>query len=87
MVIPAVIGFYGSSESGKTTLIVKIIKRLIKNGYRVATIKKTDKILTIDKKGKDTWKHSQAGASITVLTSKDKTDIMIYNKITLWICF
>jgi molybdopterin-guanine dinucleotide biosynthesis protein B len=83
MVIPAVIGFYGSSESGKTTLIVKTIKRLLDNGYSVATIKKTDKILSIDKKGKDTWRHSHAGASITALISKNKTDIMIYKKIKI----
>ena len=38
-----VIGFYGKSDSGKTSLIEKIIKRLNSKGLKVATIKSTDK--------------------------------------------
>ena len=73
----AVIGFYGESKSGKTTLIVKIIEQLTKDGLNVATIKKTDKNIEIDTKGKDTWKHHQAGASFVVLSSANNVDIMI----------
>ena len=72
-----VIGFYGSSDTGKTTIIVKLVKRLIKEGFKVATIKKTDKKIGIDVKGKDTWKHSQAGAKLVVLSSPSETDFII----------
>ena len=76
----AVIGFYGESKSGKTTLIVKIIKQLKKDGLTVATIKKTDKNIEVDKEGKDTWKHRQAGAALVVLSSANNTDIMMGKK-------
>ncbi|MCK5261670.1 MAG: molybdopterin-guanine dinucleotide biosynthesis protein B [Thermoplasmatales archaeon] len=74
---PAVFGFYGSSNTGKTTLIVKIIEKLTKEGYKVATIKKTDKKIDIDKKDKDTWKHGQAGARLVVLSSSHETDFIV----------
>jgi molybdopterin-guanine dinucleotide biosynthesis protein B len=83
MLAPAIIGFYGSSNSGKTTLIVKTVKYLVKNGYRIATIKKTDKNIPLDIEGKDTWLHGKAGASITVLSSNNSTDIMIYDKMEI----
>ncbi len=73
----AIIGFYGDSNSGKTTLIVKIIKQLVKEGYTVGTIKNTDKNIKIDTKGKDTWKHQHAGAKLVVLSSPYKTNLMI----------
>jgi len=76
----AVIGFYGESKSGKTTLIVKIIKQLKKDGLTVATIKKTDKNIEVDREGKDTWKHRQAGAALVVLSSANNTDIMMGKK-------
>ena len=72
-----IFGFYGSSNTGKTTLIVKIIEKLTKEGYKVATIKKTDKKIDIDKKGKDTWKHGQAGARLVVLSSSHETDFIV----------
>lgn len=74
---PAVFGFYGSSNTGKTTLILKIIEKLTKEGYKVATIKKTDKKIDIDKKDKDTWKHGQAGARLVVLSSSHETDFIV----------
>jgi molybdopterin-guanine dinucleotide biosynthesis protein B len=77
MSTPVVIGFYGSSNTGKTTLIVKLIEKLTNDGYKVATIKKTDKKIGIDEKAKDTWKHSQAGAKLVVLSSVSETDFIV----------
>ena len=76
----ALIGFYGESNTGKTTLIVKIVEHLVKDGYTVATIKNTDKNVKIDKEGKDTWKHQHAGAKLVALSSPYKTDLMIDKK-------
>jgi molybdopterin-guanine dinucleotide biosynthesis protein B len=73
----ALIGFYGKSNSGKTTLIIKIIEQLVKERYTVATIKNTDKNVKIDTEGKDTWKHQHAGAKLVALSSPYKTDLMI----------
>jgi molybdopterin-guanine dinucleotide biosynthesis protein B len=63
---PAVIGFYGESKTGKTTLIIEIIKRLTNEGLKVATVKITDKNIGIDTEGKDTWKYSKAGSELVV---------------------
>ncbi len=81
MSMDAVIGFYGDSKSGKTTLIIKIIEQLTKDGYNVATIKKTDRNVEIDTEGKDTWKHRHAGAKLVVLSSPYETDLMINKRI------
>jgi len=67
-VIP-VVAIVGESDSGKTTLIEKIIPELIRRGYRVATIKHHGHGFDLDHEGKDSWRHKQAGARVTVLAS------------------
>jgi len=73
----AVIGIYGKSNTGKTTLIVDIIKRLSNEGFKIASIKMTDKKIGIDIKGKDTWKHGEAGAKLVVFSSPNETDFLL----------
>ncbi len=73
----AVFGFYGESDSGKTSLIVKVIKRLSNEKLKVATVKISDKNIGMDTEGKDTWKHNQAGSLLTVLSSPIETDFII----------
>lgn len=73
----AVIGIYGKSDTGKTTLVVDIIKRLFNEGFKVASIKITDKKIEIDSKGKDTWKHGEAGAKLVVLSTPNETDFLL----------
>ena len=68
-----VIGICGYHNSGKTTLIEKLIKWLKNDGYKIATIKNIPKKFSIDTEGKDTWKHGQAGASVVVASSPDET--------------
>lgn len=74
---PAVFGFYGKSDTGKTTLIIDIIKHLTDEGFNVATVKLTDKNISIDTEGKDTWKHNKAGSKLTVLSSLSETDFLL----------
>lgn len=59
----------GRSNSGKTTLIEKLISELKQRGYRVATIKHNVHGFEIDHKGKDSWRHRAAGAQATVIAS------------------
>jgi molybdopterin-guanine dinucleotide biosynthesis protein B len=62
----------GSSESGKTTAIEALIKRLTKQGYTFASAKRIpEPKFTIDTEGKDTWRHANAGAT-TVLSVAPK---------------
>lgn len=74
---PKVFGFYGKSSSGKTRLLVDIIKRLTSDGLNVASIKISDKKLNLDTKGKDTWKHAKAGSKLVVFSSQVETDFLI----------
>ncbi|MBU2521058.1 MAG: molybdopterin-guanine dinucleotide biosynthesis protein B [Proteobacteria bacterium] len=67
-----IICIVGKSESGKTTLIEKLIPELKKRGYRIGSIKHACHRFDIDKKGKDSWRHRKAGADIVVIASTDK---------------
>jgi len=79
----AVFGIYGKSGSGKTKLIMDIIKRLTKERFKVACIKISDKKIRIDTKGKDTWNYAKSGSKLVVLSSKNETDFIIKNKVKL----
>jgi len=62
-----IIAVVGSRKSGKTTTVETIVRELAKKGYRTATVKHIhEPNFTIDAKGKDTWRHAQAGAHIIV---------------------
>jgi molybdopterin-guanine dinucleotide biosynthesis protein B len=67
--MPPIVSIVGNSKSGKTTLIEKLIRELKSRGYRVATVKHTADEVTLDKPGKDTWRHLQAGSEATILAS------------------
>ena len=62
----------GKSESGKTTLIEKLIAELKKLVYRIGSIKHACLSFDIDKKGKYSWRHRKAGSDIVVIASTDK---------------
>ena len=66
------VAFTGPSNSGKTTLIEKVAKELIRE-YKVAIIKNDPKDKAIfDIEGKDSFKFSQTGAEV-VVTSPTRT--------------
>jgi len=70
--MPPVVSIVGKSESGKTTLIEKLIRELKSRGYRVATIKHSPRESDFDEPGKDSWRHIQAGSDATAVSSPDK---------------
>ncbi len=59
----------GPSRSGKTTLMEALIKELSSRGYRVATIKHSHHTVELDQPGKDSWRHRQAGAILSIFAS------------------
>ena len=64
-----IVTFIGRSNSGKTTLLTKVIPCLKERGFRVASIKHSHHNVDIDKKGKDSWKHRDAGSETVILLS------------------
>lgn len=66
---PPIVSIVGNSRSGKTTFLEKLIPEITKRGFKVGTIKHDVHGFDIDKPGKDSWRHKQAGASTTVISS------------------
>ena len=64
MAVP-IVSVVGNSESGKTTLIEKLIPEIKKRGYRVGSVKHAREI-NVDK-GKDSQRHLTAGSEETIL--------------------
>ena len=67
-----IISIVGKSDSGKTTLIEKLVPELVRRGYRVATVKHDVHGFEVDREGKDSWRHKQAGAHTVVISSPQK---------------
>lgn len=68
-----VVNIVGSSSNvGKTYLLEGLIKELKVRGYSIATIKHDVHGFDIDKKGKDTYKHREAGSETVIISSKNR---------------
>lgn len=74
--MPPVVSIVGKSESGKTTLIEKLIPELKRRGYRVGVVKHAHHGFDMDRQGKDSYRHRQAGAD-TVMVAAPGTIAMI----------
>ena len=66
---PATFLVVGAHESGKTTLMVKLISGLVAEGLTVASIKHTDHEYETDLPGKDSSRHAEAGANPALLVA------------------
>lgn len=72
--LPLVMQLVGYSNSGKTTLLTKLIPLLEQKGLRVGVIKHDGgHDFEIDQPGKDTWRYREAGASLVAITSQTRT--------------
>lgn len=70
--MPPIVSIVGLSSVGKTTLLERLIPELKKRSYRVAIIKHDVHGFDMDKPGKDSWRFTQAGSDIMMLSSPDK---------------
>ncbi len=66
---PKVLGIIGWSGSGKTTLLVALVPLLRARGLTVSTIKHTHHGFDMDRPGKDTYRHREAGAHEVLVAS------------------
>jgi len=67
-----VISFVGRSDCGKTTYLEKLIRELKNRNYKVAILKHDVHGFEMDRPGKDTWRHAQAGADVVCISSPQK---------------
>jgi molybdopterin-guanine dinucleotide biosynthesis protein B len=72
-----IVSIVGKSDSGKTTLLEKVVKELRNRGHRIATIKHDAHSFEIDHEGKDSWRHKKAGANLTVISSPAKIALVM----------
>jgi len=80
---PLIFGVVGSSDSGKTELTCRLIEHFKGLGYKVASIKHTRGDFSIDSEGKDTWRHSEAGADLVVFSTPNESDLLLKRHLEL----
>ncbi|WP_202319753.1 molybdopterin-guanine dinucleotide biosynthesis protein B [Archaeoglobus neptunius] len=62
-----ILSIVGTSNSGKTTLITKLVPILRERGIKVAVVKRhAHGDFEIDREGKDSWKIYQSGADVLI---------------------
>ena len=71
-----ILSIVGKSDSGKTTLIEKLLPELIRRGYRIATVKHDVHGFEVDREGKDSWRHKKAGAHTVIISSPQKVALI-----------
>jgi molybdopterin-guanine dinucleotide biosynthesis protein B len=67
-----VFGLVGRSGAGKTTLSEKLIRILTEHGLVVSTMKHAHHGFDMDRPGKDTWRHREAGAAEVMVVSGER---------------
>jgi cyclic pyranopterin phosphate synthase len=78
-----VFAFAAYSGTGKTTIIERVVRALKEKGLRLAVLKHDGHRFEIDREGKDSWRFTQAGADITILSSQEKTAYMEQRPLSL----
>lgn len=71
-----VFGFSGWSGSGKTTLIEQLIPRFVAAGLTVSLVKHAHHSFEVDKPGKDSHRHREAGCKEVLVSSDQRWVIM-----------
>ncbi|MBM3480159.1 MAG: molybdopterin-guanine dinucleotide biosynthesis protein B [Alphaproteobacteria bacterium] len=71
-----VFGLAGWSGSGKTTLLVRLIPALVARGISVSTIKHAHHGFDVDRPGKDSHAHREAGAREVLVSSANRFALM-----------
>lgn len=69
---PRLLGIAGWSGAGKTTLILRLLPLLAARGLRVSTLKHVHHEVDLDRPGKDTFRHREAGAVEVMMVSRQR---------------
>ncbi|MGC4106902.1 MAG: molybdopterin-guanine dinucleotide biosynthesis protein B [Thermomicrobiales bacterium] len=71
-----IVGLTGWSGSGKTTLLTALIPLLRARGLSVSTVKHAHHGFDIDRPGKDSWRHREAGAREVLISGGTRWALM-----------
>lgn len=75
-----VYGVIGWKNSGKTSLMERLVTEISGRGFTVSTVKHVHHAVDLDQPGKDTYRHRQAGAREVVLASADRLAILVEHR-------
>jgi molybdopterin-guanine dinucleotide biosynthesis protein B len=79
-----VISVRGTSKTGKTTTIEKIIGELNKRGYSVGSVKEIHfHAFKMDVEGTNTDRHKKAGATLVTARGDNETDVLFQEKLSI----
>jgi molybdopterin-guanine dinucleotide biosynthesis protein B len=74
--LPPLIGVAGWKNSGKTTLVERLVTHFVARGWRVATIKHAHHAATVDDGATDSARHRRAGAAAVALVTPTQLAIV-----------
>ena len=69
-------GVVGWKNSGKTTLMERLVAEMTRRGLAVSTVKHAHHVFDVDHPGKDSWRHRQAGAREVLVCSGARWALM-----------
>ncbi len=75
-----VYGVIGWKNSGKTSLMERLVANITARGFSVSTVKHVHHDVDLDQPGKDTFRHRQAGAREVVLASRERFALMVEHR-------
>ena len=64
-----VFGVTGWKNSGKTTLVTRLVSAFAERGFNVSTVKHAHHAFDVDKPGTDSFRHREAGATEVMIVS------------------
>jgi len=70
--IPIICIVSAVSNTGKTTLMEKLIYEIVRRGYKVGAVKSDCHGFEMDVPGKDSWRFAQAGARATAIVGMEQ---------------
>mgnify|MGYP002735408896 CR=1 FL=1 len=73
-------GVIGWKNSGKTSLMERLVADITGRGFSVSTVKHVHHSVDLDHPGKDTFRHRAAGAREVVLASADRLAILVEHR-------
>ena len=76
--VPPTVSIIGRKNSGKTRLMIQLLREMRRRGFRVASIKHGHHAFEMDEKGRDSWRHFNEGqAEATVMAGEGKVALVM----------